>query len=403
MQSSIAETGTAVKQNSKAMHRRHTLACLTVLVACTAGPCQAGKILPVLERPALPVVRPEQGVMLSITRVGRRLLASGERGLIILSDDSGNSWVQAKVPVSVSLTALCFKNDREGWAVGNLGVVLRTTDGGASWERVLDGRTAAALARQSAQAAWEVGKPNPSELEHPLKRAVVNAQRLVDEGADKPFLNLALTLDGTLHVVGAYGLAYTSVDAGRRWRARMDSLPNPDGLTLNGMVERKQEQFLYGEQGLLLHAAAPGQPFKAQALPSATSIFGAVSLRAGPLLLLGLRGKVFRSAQPGAPWIEVQTPVDATLLTGLELNDGTVLLAGAAGQLLSSTDQGQSYLALPMKTRFPFTGAVLAPDGTVVLAGTRGVLRLPADAMPPSQAKTAILISDRKESRDGKL
>lgn len=398
-----------MKKISK-LNSRRALAGLAMLAACTALPCLAGKVLPALERPALHAARPTQGVMLALTRAGRRLLASGERGLIILSDDSGKTWVQARVPVSVSLTSLCFRNEREGWAAGNLGVVLRTTDGGMSWSRVLDGRSAAALTRQAAQAALETGKPDPDHAQAALRLALDNALRLVDEGADKPLLDLALARDGTLYALGAYGLAFASSDGGGRWQARMDGLPNPDGLTLNGLVERHQETFVYGEQGLLLHMAAPGQPFKPQSLPSPTSVFGAVALRGGPLLLLGLRGKVFRSAQPGAPWTEIQTPVDATLLTGLELDDGTVLLAGAAGQLLSSSDQGRSYAALPIGTRFPFTGAALAPDGTVVLAGTRGVLRLPADVLPrPAQAaaststSTATLTSISKESRDGKF
>jgi photosystem II stability/assembly factor-like uncharacterized protein len=387
-----------MKQARKLMSRRQVSLLLAALAAGVALPSHAGRVLPALERPALTAARPAQSVMLSVARAGNRLVAAGERGLVLVSDDSGKTWTQAKVPVSVTLNALRFKNEREGWAVGNMGVILHTLDAGATWARVLDGRAAAALTLQSAQAAWDAAKPDPNALDHPLNLALENARRLVDEGADKPLLDLALARDGTLYTVGAYGLAFASTDGGGQWQARMGGLPNPEGFTLNGVVERQQEQFVYGEQGLLLHAAGPEQPFKAEALPSSTSLFGAVALREGPLLLLGLRGKVFRSAAPGAPWVEIQTPVDASLFTGLQLADGSVLLVGAAGQVLSSRDQGQSFTALPMKIRFPFTGAAVAPDGTVVLAGTRGVLRLPATAAP-------ITVSTRnsKEARDGKL
>jgi photosystem II stability/assembly factor-like uncharacterized protein len=391
-----------MKQVSKLKYRSTALVLLTALAAGAALPSQAARVLPALERPALTVARPAQCVMLAVVRAGNRLVAAGERGLVMLSDDSGQTWKQARVPVSVTLNALRFRNEREGWAVGNMGVVLHTADGGATWERLLDGRAAAQLALQSAQAAHDAAKPDPNDLEHPLKVALDNARRLVDEGADKPLLDLALAADGALTTVGAYGLAFASQDGGRHWQARMGELPNPEGFTLNGMAVRQQEQFLFGEQGLLLHAAGPGQPFKLEALPSATSLFGAVQLREGPLLLLGLRGKVFRSAAPGAPWVEIQTPVDASLFTGLQLADGTVLLVGAAGQLLSSRDGGQSFAVQPMKTRFPFTGAAVAPDGSVVLAGTRGVLRLPALAASTTPAATD---SNRnnKEARDGKL
>jgi photosystem II stability/assembly factor-like uncharacterized protein len=314
-------------------------------------------------------------------------VAAGERGLIIYSDDSGRHWTQAQVPVSVTLTALRFVNERDGWAVGNMGAVLRSTDGGASWKRVFDGQQAAALAEQAAQQAWDAVKPDPNNADHPLNLLLEDAHRLVDEGADKPFLDLRLHADGSVLVVGAYGLAYSTTDGGKTWQALMRNLPNPNGATYYGIAERQQEQYLFGEQGVLLRAASPDAAFAAQTSPTSGSLFGGLTTRQGTLMLYGLRGKVYRSAQAGAAWSEVQTPVDASLITGLQLPDDTVLLLGSAGQIVASKDQGQSFTALQLKTRFPFTGATVAPDGTLIITGTRGLLRLPAaslTAAPPA-------------------
>jgi photosystem II stability/assembly factor-like uncharacterized protein len=339
-----------------------------------------------LQRAALKAARPEQANLMAVVRVGKRLVAAGERGLIIYSDDSGLHWTQAQVPVSVTLTALRFANEREGWAVGNMGAILRSTDGGASWRRVFDGQQAAALAEDAAQAAWDAVKPDPNNADHPLNLLLEDAHRLVDEGADKPFLDLRLRADGSVLVVGAYGLAYSSTDGGKTWQALMKNLPNPNGATYYGIAERQQEQYLFGEQGVLLRAATDGT-FAAQTSPASGSLFGGLATKQGTLMLYGLRGKVYRSAQAGAAWTEVQTPVDASLITGLQLPDDTVLLLGSAGQIVASKDQGQTFTALPLKTRFPFTGATVAPDGTLIITGTRGLLRVPAAALngaPPA-------------------
>ena len=365
--------------------RRAAVALLAALVAGGA----AAALPSALQRPALSVVHPTQANLLTIERVGTRLVAAGERGLILYSDDSGRHWTQARVPVSVTLTALRFVNQREGWAVGNMGAVLRTTDGGVNWLRVLDGQRAAALAEQAAQQAWDAVRPDPSNAGHPLNLLLEDARRLVDEGADKPFLDIHLRADGSVLVVGAYGLAFSSADGGRNWQAQIKDLPNPNGSTIYGMVERQQEQYLFGEQGLLLRAAAPGAAFTAQDSPTGGSLFGALSLKQGALMLFGLRGKVYRSAQTGAPWVAVQTPVDASLLAGLQLPDDTVLLLGAAGQIVVSRDQGQTFSVLPMTTRFPFTGATLAPDGALVVVGTRGLLRMTAASLTSALAEGA--------------
>ena len=316
-----------------------------------------------LARPALKVARPTQAVLMAITRAGRRLVAAGERGLILCSDDDGRSWAQAIVPVSSTLTALRFADERLGWAVGNMGVVLKTQDGGASWTKQLDGvAAAAALALKAAQ-------PGPQQDD---------AQRLVEEGADKPFLDLALRPDGSLLVVGAYGLAFASNDKGQSWQPQMQQLPNPDGLSYYGLAERRGESLLFGEQGLMLRAAGPSDSFTAQPSPANGTLFGSLALREGPLLLLGLRGKAYRSAAPNEVWTPIQTPIEAALLAGVQLTDSRVLLAGAAGQLLLGREGGQRYQPLQLQRRFPFTGMAQASDGALLLTGMRGLLRLEA-------------------------
>jgi photosystem II stability/assembly factor-like uncharacterized protein len=350
----------------------------------------AERMVRALSQPALKVARPTQAVLQAVARAGQRLVAVGERGLVTYSDDHGQSWQQARVPVSSTLTALRFADAKRGWAVGNMGVVLKTEDAGATWVKVLDGQAAAALALQSAQAQREVAKTPDAAAQASL--LVEDAQRLVAEGADKPFLDLALRADGSLLVVGAYGLAFASTDAGRSWQPQMHSLPNPDGFTYYGVAERRNESLLFGEQGLLLRASGPNEPFAAQTPPANGSLFGALALREGPMLLLGLRGKALRSAAAGDAWSVVQTPVDASLTAGTQLADGRVLVAGAAGQLLQSRDVGENFKPLNLTQRFPFTGVAQAGDGAVVLVGMRGLVRLsPSDLAAASAASAAAM------------
>jgi len=327
-----------------------------------AAAARAEQLPRALNQPALKVARPTQAVLQAITQASKRLVAAGERGLVIYSDDAGKSWTQASVPVSSTLTALRFADAQLGWAVGNMGVVLRTEDGGASWSKVLDGAAAAQLALKAA----------------PAGQSQDDAQRLVAEGPDKPLLDLSVSPDGSLLVVGAYGLAFSSNDGGKSWASQMPRLPNPEGLSYYGLAERHGEALLFGEQGMLLRAANPAETFTAQASPSTGSLFGALALREGPLLLLGLRGKLWRSTEPGDAWSAVQTPVEASLIAGTQTRDGTVLLAGAAGQLLQSRDGGQRFQPLQLPQRFPFTGLTQAADGALLLVGMRGLLRVDA-------------------------
>ena len=77
--------------------------------------------------------RAAQSLLIDIARAGERLVAVGERGHVLYSDDSGQRWIQAPVPVSVMLTAVWFLDAQHGWAVGHDGMIIATDDGGASW------------------------------------------------------------------------------------------------------------------------------------------------------------------------------------------------------------------------------------------------------------------------------
>ena len=99
----------------------------------------------VLDTPALKSPLAQRALINGLARSGERLVAVGQRGHVLLSDDQGKSWRQAEVPVSSDLVAVAFPSADQGWAVGHDGVVLRSTDAGATWTRALDGRQAGAL------------------------------------------------------------------------------------------------------------------------------------------------------------------------------------------------------------------------------------------------------------------
>ena len=87
-----------------------------------AGPAYA----PIMPRAA-------QSLLLDIAQAGPRLVAVGERGHILYSDDDGQSWRQARVPTTQMLTSVCFINPGHGWAAGHDGIILVTDDGGETW------------------------------------------------------------------------------------------------------------------------------------------------------------------------------------------------------------------------------------------------------------------------------
>ncbi|HJV28445.1 MAG TPA: YCF48-related protein [Aromatoleum sp.] len=66
-------------------------------------------------------------------------MAVGNDGVVVVTGDGGRSWARAEIPASSNPNKLFRVRIASGaaWAVGEFGAVLRSTDRGATWSRVL--------------------------------------------------------------------------------------------------------------------------------------------------------------------------------------------------------------------------------------------------------------------------
>lgn len=345
--------------------RRAVLTGLLGWVTAAALPARAANTPAVLSQPALVTPKATGAATLAVTRAGNRLVAVGERGTVLLSDDHGATWRQALVPVQATLTAVCFADDRTGWAAGHLGVILRSVDGGVSWEKQLDGIQAAELVKQAAQSSGDA-------------KAMAQAEYLVEEGADKPFFDLEFIDAQRGFAVGAYNLMFATEDGGKTWIAWGPRLPNPKTLHLYGVRVHGRTLVIAGEQGLLLRSTDGGASFSAPASPYKGSFFGLLQTRGGALVAYGLRGTAYRSNDEGLRWDKLDTGLPMAIGAGMALPDGGFVLVSQAGDALMGTADGPGLRRIPAREPVPVSGVALAADGSLVLASLRGMRRLPA-------------------------
>lgn len=60
--------------------------------------------------------------------------AVGDGGTILRTTDGGTTWTQVTSPTSAELSKVSFSDSTDGWIVGGGGLILQTTDGGNSWQ-----------------------------------------------------------------------------------------------------------------------------------------------------------------------------------------------------------------------------------------------------------------------------
>lgn len=331
----------------------------------------------------------QHSLLLDIAAAGERLVAVGERGHILVSDDAGVSWRQVEVPTTAMLTRVSFVDEDRGWAVGHDGNILHSHDGGLSWSLQRDGiaeqvplneaRTGRALARVEALEA-ELAAAVETEQED-LELALEDARWALEQARDvmdapvyaPPLMDVWFASDQQGWASGAYGTLLHTANGGRQWTDWSHKVDNPEELHLNGVVgDGRGTLYLASEWGAVFVSTSAGEAWEELATGYEGSFFGIIANpETGTVLPYGLLGTIYRSTDQGQTWQATDSGVSASLF-GADYSDGALIFVGQGGTATVSHDDGASFQAMIQTRRDGLYGVVAAGAGRYVAAGQGG-------------------------------
>ena len=288
------------------------------------------------QQPAMHLAYPTRAGMIAATTAGKRIVAVGDHGTVLLSDDDGKTYRQARdVPTRVLLTSVCFLDDKVGWAAGHWGVVIHTEDGGETWR----------LLRQ-------------------------------DTSVDQPLFSVYFMDRNNGLVAGLWSLLLRTSDGGATWSPiKVAAPPGADkaGPNLYEIFTGKNGAlYIAAELGVVYRSDDGGLNWSMIVTGNRGSLWAGLTLRDGSLLVAGLNGKMLRSSDNGKTWTPVESGVAASITDLAQGPDGTVVGVGLEGALVTSKD-GITFTAKPRADRASLT-AVVVTDGTPLLFSEDGVV-----------------------------
>jgi photosystem II stability/assembly factor-like uncharacterized protein len=350
--------------------------CVIAVVVCVClltQPARAGGPLSDMTAPAIAVKMPDKIVLIAIAKAGNRLVAAGEHGVIIYSDDNGASWRQSAVPSSVTLTSLAFANAGIGWAAGHEGIILKTQDGGVTWTTQLNGNQVNRLTLAAAQAGVAANDPSPGTA-----RAMVRAQHFLNGGPENPFLSTLATDQRTAFVFGAYRMAMKTTDGGRTWADWNLHIGDAISHNLYDAAMVGTDMFVAGEAGAIFRSTDGGQSFRPVTAPADATMFEVLATGDGGVFVCGVAGQAFRSADGGNTWQAVDLRTGSNITAAAVLASGALVLGNEAGGIYVSEDHAKTFTMLPEPEPMEIFGLAQAQNGDVVAVGNAGVIVLPA-------------------------
>jgi len=266
-------------------------------------------------------------------QVGSLMVVVGERGHILSSRDNGLTWRQARVPTRVLLTGVHMFDEQLGWAVGLDATIVRTLDGGLTWQ-------------------LQYSDPDNQE----------------------PLLDVWFKDDKTGLALGAYGLFLTTQDGGEQWQPQR--LSEDDDFHLNKMLALESGQWLIAaEAGMIYRSGDQAETWEALDSPYHGSFFGGLALGGSRTWLFGLRGHAFYSDDAGDSWTIVETGTQVMLTSALKSQAGDCYLGGLGGVLLINKGcDGQDFEIQQFEGRKGIS-ALLESNGVILLVGEAGIQR----------------------------
>ena len=275
-----------------------------------------------------------QALLLDVARAGSRMVAVGEFGHVLLSDDNGESWQQAaSVPTRNTLVGVTFLDNQTGYAVGHAATILKTVDGGDNWTL----------------------QYNERRGETPLFAVYfADAQNGI--------------------AVGGFSYTFETKNGGESWTQRSLVEDSYDDFHLNDVfTDKKGNLYIPAEFGTVYKSRDRGQNWQAIETGYDGSFWGGLGLANGDVLVFGMRGNVWRSANAGKSWKQVTTGTDQSVSGGTQLDDGRVVLAGLSGTVLVSQDNGKSFTNQPRPDRLSFATAIGKSGDEIILLGDPGI------------------------------
>ena len=324
--------------------------------------------------------------------------AVGTYGAILRTTDGGDHWVRQVSGTTNNLTDVSFAGVAIGTAVSGVlssppgyGSIHRTTDGGSTWitqyqsPKYLPYR----IVTLNANLAVAVGGYFNA---YPSDYTVGIILRTSDGGAhwvkqvDGPFgfLNGVAFLDEEIGVaVGSYVTILRTQDGGITW----NTVPSGTTESLLGIAfSNSSVGIISGVSGSIMHTTDGGQTWSGGARVS--SSFLNISMLDGNFgLAVGSNGysyspgnAIFRTTNGGVDWVEQPSSVTRRTLRAISFVDSqTCMAAGDSGTVLRTSDGGAHWFqqlqgTLFVKLGLSFRGSSFLDGATGTIVGDQGTI-----------------------------
>ncbi len=288
----------------------------------------------------------------------------------------GTSWEVLNSGTTNGLAAVHFVDQNTGYAVGIVGMILRTNDGGITWTLLPSGtnENLNGIWFVNAQKGFVVGD-NGTAL---VTADAGSTWHPVATGTKHNLRAVAFTQAGYGAMVGDSATLITSKDFGSKWNMKAAGVSE----RLNAIAFGDNENgFIVGEHGVLLRMVngVDAWPQLMLDVPLTNGKLMCASMpEPNTIVVAGEAGLIFRSTDGGKKWLRLNSGMNKTIygMCFTDLRTGTVV--GEDGNVYRTTSTGWTWQKQTTNTSARLTSVCYCSTETGFIVGGGGlILRSP--------------------------
>jgi photosystem II stability/assembly factor-like uncharacterized protein len=263
--------------------------------------------------------------------------------MVLRTTNGGESWEEQASPVAVPLFGASFSSDSTGWAVGANGAIIRTRNAGSSWQTQTSPSAVDlyGVAVPNGLSGWAVGEAGAWNKPGTILRTTNGGSTWTTQTPpttnDWDLNDIHAASTSEAWVVGVGGTVAHTTNGGSNWTTQ------PAGTTedLNAVTfVGTQQGWAVGNMGVIRHTANGGSSWTSQTSPAgSTWLYDVTFIDQNNGWISGDDGMVMHTSDGGTNWTLQKSGV-ASWLFGIDAVDqDNVWAAGDKGAIIK-TDMG---------------------------------------------------------------
>lgn len=254
--------------------------------------------------------------------------ACGEGGTLIKTTDAGNTWIKVDFPDSADLNAIRFPSLDLGIIITDSGKIFVSRDAGLSW------------------------LPNQHEFGEKLS-GIFFIDRF------------------TGFITGSKGLVLKSTDRGENWT--LLNTGTTEYLFKVFFID-PDVGFAIGWSGTVLKTTDQGNSWKKITIPTKNYLRDLWMIDDKTGIIIGAGGEIFRTSDGGESWIKTETGVISGL-TAISFIDKKIgFITTSRGEILETSDAGKTWSETKSGLFVALTGISIPSSKSIYISGNNGVV-----------------------------